>query len=536
MNLFTKNKDFYTTTPELFIEMYHMIPRKARQEANYIIDPSAGSGFIIEQLKKDNFRRTYHAIENDPELIAMLQGKGITVINHDFLTYSGTDKYDIIIANPPFSEGDKHLLKAIDIMYSGHIVFLLNAETIKNPCTNSRRMLTKKLEQLNATIKYKKDAFAFANRKTGVEIAMIHIHIDRLVETDLFGGVTQTQVPKTGTIEDSKELTQKDSIKNMVAGYNRRVEIGTQTLLDYYKNYHHIGDFIHLATDLNDLNRSNNLTEELKKSLNLFLKNLRQSYWQDVLLLDKVKERMTVNKRKEFEKALQDNSFMDFTESNIRQFILNLINSYEDILTTAVLELFESMTHKYAYDEDLFKKNTHYFDGWKTNQAYYVNKKVIVPFYYQEAFWDTCWEKWNLSYRVKEELNDIDKVMNYFDGKSKYFSIVDAINGAFDRGQTKKILSTYFKINVYKKGTCHLIFRDKDILRRFNVTACKGKSWLPNDYGTKKYQNLAQNEKDLIKSFEGKKIYNQNVVESGTSLFRIKKILQLTLNQEAEAA
>ena len=69
-----------------------------------------------------------------------------------------------------------------------------------------------------------------------------------------------------------------------------------------------------------------------------------------------------------------------------------------------------------------------------------------------------------------------------------------------------------------------------------NCHYLKGKSWLPHDYGTKKYQNLAQDEKDLIKSFEGKKIYNQNVVESGASLFRIKKILQLTLNQEAEAA
>jgi len=471
MNLFSKNKDFYTTTPELFFEMWHMIPEKSRMKTDYILDPSAGSGFLIEQIGKEHYRRTCHAIEKDPDLIAMLRGKGITVIDNDFLTYTGADKYDIIIANPPFSDGDKHLLKAIDIMYSGHIVFLLNAETIKNPCTNSRRMLVNKLDQLNATIKFKKGAFAAADRKTGVEIALIHIHIDRQVETDLFDGVSQVQTVEGEKIEDSKELTQ-NSIRDLVADYNQRVEIGTQTLIDYYKNYRKIGGYMHLITDPEDIGPngirlmtdSSGLTTKLKKSLNQFLVSIRKSYWHKVLLLDKVKDRMTVSKRKEFEKALQDNSFMDFTESNIRQFILNLINGYEDILTAAVLELFETMTKKHAWDEDLHIKNTHYFDGWKTNQAYYVNKKVILPFYYQEAFWDDTFEKWRLGYRVKDELNDIDKVINYFDGRSEYLSIVDAINGAFDRGQTKKILSTYFEINVYKKGTCHLTFRDKDIL------------------------------------------------------------------------
>ncbi|MBU1386930.1 MAG: methyltransferase [Proteobacteria bacterium] len=152
MNLFTKNKDFYTTTPELIIEMWHMIPENDRDKSNFFLDPSGGSGAIIEYLKKHYRQRTYHTIEKDPALIAMLRGKGITVIDYDFLTYSGPDKYDIIMANPPFSEGDKHLLKAIEIMYSGHIVFLINAETIRNPYSNTRQLLVKKLDELKADI------------------------------------------------------------------------------------------------------------------------------------------------------------------------------------------------------------------------------------------------------------------------------------------------------------------------------------------------------------------------------------------------
>ncbi|MBU2430301.1 MAG: hypothetical protein KKH99_06375 [Proteobacteria bacterium] len=134
MNLFAQNKDFYPTTGQLVIEMWHMIPEEYRYEAKYILDPSAGSAAIIETLKNlyKNYRtKTYHAIEKDLNLIAMLRGKGILVVDYDFLNYNGSDKYDIIIANPPFSEGDKHLLKAIEIMYSGHIVFFAECRNLE---------------------------------------------------------------------------------------------------------------------------------------------------------------------------------------------------------------------------------------------------------------------------------------------------------------------------------------------------------------------------------------------------------------------
>ena len=93
----------------------------------------------------DSYRNAnISAIEINKDLFAALRGKNIKVIDYDFLLFSGPDKFDLIIANPPFNEGDKHLLKAIDIMYRGEIVFLLNAETLKNPYSNSRKSLVKK--------------------------------------------------------------------------------------------------------------------------------------------------------------------------------------------------------------------------------------------------------------------------------------------------------------------------------------------------------------------------------------------------------
>jgi len=56
-------------------------------------------------------------------------------------------------------------------MYNGQIVCLLNAETIKNPYSNERKSLVKKLDELNASIEFLTDEFTTAERSTSVEIA-----------------------------------------------------------------------------------------------------------------------------------------------------------------------------------------------------------------------------------------------------------------------------------------------------------------------------------------------------------------------------
>ena len=75
----------------------------------------------------------------------------------------------------------------------------------------------------------------------------------------------------------------------------------------------------------------------------------------------------------------------------------------------------------------------------------------------------------------------------------------------------RNIESSHFIISLYKKGTMHLKFRNDGTLRRFNIIACKYKKWLPEDYGQKKYTDMNVEEKEIVKSFEGKDTYNKNV-------------------------
>lgn len=533
------NKNYYPTPKSLISKMWSKLPREEKRNINFICEPQAGAGHIIEWIQA-NYRHnnfTIHAIESDPNLVATLRGKGVSVVSYDFLTFDGQDKYDLIIGNPPFDQGDKHLLKAIDILYSGHILYLLNAQTLKNPCTNTRQELAKRLKQLNADIEYIPDAFIDAERKTAVETALIHIHIKREIEQDLFDGVSDA--PHQVDIEppeDPNEVARKDSIHNLVAQYNRVVDVGTKALLNFYKNHRHISPYMAIKIGDEEESRHNSpkdLTASMKAKLNKFLKVTRKAYWKNALDLEPVKARLTEKKREEFYELLKQNQYADFTEANIRTFVLNLINNYENILTEAVADLFDKMSRKYAWDEHLHNGNTHYFNGWKTNQAFYVNRKVIMPMYasYGSAFVDSFNGSWKIDWKVQNQLDDIDRVMSYFDGQPLHhcMTIADALTEAFKEGKNRGIESTYFKISVFKKGTIHLEFLDEDILRRFNVTACRHKQWLPYDYGMKPYEFMCQAEQNIVQSFEGEKSYTKNL-SNNCSLFCGSNLKQIGLD------
>jgi len=517
------NDSFYPTPPDLVRLMVAKIKGNPRK----ILEPSAGKGNIVDALL-EHFgtwsRPDVSCIELDVELQATLRGKGHKVLDSDFLKYSGPDKFDLIIANPPFDDGDKHLLKAIDIMYRGQIIFLLNAETLRNQCTSTRKELWRRLDELGAEVQYIQNAFRHAERKTDVEIAMVNILIDRKVEDDLFDGCEDHAARSYQTVEDKHEISTGRSVQELVAGYNRTVDVGQQTILGYFRNFKHVSKYIGLNREAKAYETGGkDLTDKMQGVLNDFLKAVRTDYWRKTLDLKEVRSRLTTKKQEEFEHALTDRCHMDFTESNIRQFVINLIGGYEQTLTEAVIDIFDMFTVRHSWNDTPYEKNIHYFNGWKTNKAFKVGKRVVIPIRasYGNAFID--WGRWRLDYRAAETLRDIDTVMNYFDGMSEYTTLQKAIEAVFSEGKNKGE-STYFKFICHKKGTIHLTFKNLDILRRFNVCACRGKGWLPEDYGAKAYAQLSHDKQAVIDEFEGKQSYSKHV---NKPVFANNKTLQI---------
>ena len=122
-----QKSEFYPT-PESLVD--RMLAGIDWSMVNSVLEPSAGKGDLalaVQQKYKIRFYRDkpvdIDCIEIDQNLRHILNGKELRVVHDDFLTYDALKRYDLIVMNPPFSEGDKHLLKALDMQkYGGSIV------------------------------------------------------------------------------------------------------------------------------------------------------------------------------------------------------------------------------------------------------------------------------------------------------------------------------------------------------------------------------------------------------------------------------
>lgn len=528
MSIFTDNKDFYITPEWLIKKMYRKTNRFSYH--GYALDPCAGNGAISEYMAEKC--RNLHVIENDINFQPILR-EDFYLVDYDFLTYHSHTQYDLIIGNAPFSLGLEFLNKAIQMTYDGEIVLLINAETIKNPCNLPRMALVEQLTGLKADIEFISGAFDNSERKTGVEVALIYIDISPEEEKeDLFDGANKNDASRDADnipyddIEGQGELSTKDPITDMVDAYNRTVKVNINTIIDFYKNSKYTSNYLTLKIFSKKDDRFNNGSgDPIKEKVNFVVETIRHDYWMELLETGKVRKYLTKKKKDVFMNQLKKNARMEFTENNIKSFLINLINGFEETLNDAIEDLFDRMTSHHYNDDDLFNKNVHMYSGWKTNNCFKVNKKVIIPYYYANSgtgFWNkqTNWQgggwkgAWQVRYAIVDELRDIDLVMSYFDGQKEYIGIVEALEKAIESDTTRNVESTYFNITIYKKGTIHLTWRDKDILRRFNIAAGKKKEWLHQDYGMKKFDMLSESEKDLVNNFESKKEYKDNMFSS----------------------
>lgn len=515
---FNDNKDFYPTPNKLIRIMISKIDKFS--ECINILEPSAGSGDIIDYINEHERygrRKRITAIEIDPNLRSILKDKKIPVVDNDFLNYNGAEQFDLIIANFPFSQGEHHLLKAIQILFSGQIVCLLNAETIRNPYSNTRKELNAKLEEVGAKVEFIEQGFTNpeTKRKTEVECALIYIDKRIQIEDTLYRSMEDSKNEDNIEFSQKYEISNGNGVKEIVAAYNERKEAVVKTILDFYSNYHLFSGYLSLEVNTHEkdsLEGNEGLTSVVKARVNQFIIEHKRRYWLKVLELKEVKRYLTSQKRDLFKSNIEYYCQKEFTEENIKQFIINLIQDLPNYINESIEALFDKIT-SYAlrgeeWGENEYKKSIHLFNGWKTNNAFMVNEKYIMPFYKGYSFNSDI----QIDYREEDVLDDLDVVISYFCDKKTERSSYYQIKEALDNGQSRKIDTNFFEINVYKKGTMHFKFKDPQVWRRFNIEACKLKGFLPFDYASRPWDFLNDEEKDLVNRFEGESKYE--VVES----------------------
>ena len=197
----------------------------------------------------------------------------------------------------------------------------------------------------------------------------------------------------------------------------------------------------------------------------------------------------------------------DFTPANIRKIYADLSKNLSSNIEQAILKQFDEL-----YYQDSLEKvnNIHYFNGWKTNSAFKINKKVIIRHTYND-------DGWSFPYKGSDILEEFEKIFTYLDDEKRDGEpIYPILSKAFNRWNYagERLHFKYFDVEFKKKGTLHLWFNDLELLKKFNIFGANKKGWLPNGYGKKSYSEMNEEEKEVVNSFEGKKEYEDTMRNS----------------------
>lgn len=522
--------DFYPTMRNLIKCMAKGIDLR---ELKTILEPQAGRGDIVDYIQEyinaHEYDFRYHnldidTIEINPNLRHILKGKGYRVVHDDFLTYETYKQYDLIIMNPPFSDGDKHLLKALEIQkYGGKIVCLVNAETLKNPYTNTRKDLVRKLDDLNAKIEFIQDAFIDAERKTQVEIALIRVDVLQAERESIILDGLRREEQFQKRVEPGNAVAEADFLKAIVAQYNFEVRAGLNLLNEYFSMKPYIMSHIKDAYSQPVIKVKVSDTEKESEFWNAYVEAIRYKYWKALFSSDMFNQLFTSKLRAEYHNRIQDLQHYDFSLYNIYTIKAELVKTMSKSIEETIVDMFDEFSHKSYWDET--SKNIHYYNGWRTNKAWKINKRVIIRL--------SAYDDWDKRYQpnyytVVDKLMDIEKVFNYLDGgRADHVDLKVTLENAQKEGQTKKVQLKYFSVTFYKKGTCHIEFTDLELLKKFNIFGSQRKGWLPPSYGKANYQEMNPEEQVVIDDFEGRDEYRKTMAKSDYYICKTVELLAL---------
>jgi hypothetical protein len=408
---------------------------------------------------------------------------------------------------------------------------------LRNFHTNTRKELVKKLKEYNAEVEFIENAFSNAERKTEVEIALVRVSISKeVLVSDFF-----SQMEKSHKYEDVELPSDPNDmlmntdftsfIQSIVNQYRIEVDAGIKLIKEYEAM---------LPCILENIQTENNPYPkpiiELKiescrysgKSIiNNFCEQVRLKYWKAIMNNPKFNAKLTENVRNDFHGKLNTLKEYEFSVFNVFELFVEMQKSISKGIEATILKLFDDMSAKHSYIAET-GNNVHYYNGWKTNKAHKINKKVILPFYGKSNY-DTKYCGFDI-YRVRSTVNDLVKTLDYLDNgvtPNRYYSPSDETEMALKNGTSKNIPLKHIEVTFYKKGTMHIKFTNEKLLEKFNLFGGLNKNWLPPTYGRKHYNDMTGEEQAVVNEFSGNAANYEKIVSEQKYYLPIKTMRML---------
>lgn len=477
-NRMLNNKEFYPTPTKLIQQLIG-----TDRIEGPVLEPSAGKGNIIQYLRNQNRNIDIYAIEKDVNLRNLLLGQGETVVWDDFLTYETPRQYGTIVMNPPFSNGDKHLLKAIslaeNVVHRDTTIYaILNENTLKNTYSKERKQLEDKLNYYNADVRYVSNAFTESERKTDVGVALIKLVIRKRSGKSMYESIIHKKIKSDESSVDHALTTvlRKNAVGVSKSKLDRLLEEYSMLVSKTLAGHQLLRERNALIDYTNQLNKRDkydigvrlNLTydDEMDKELD----TIRRVYWDNVLNLEEFTKLLTQTAIQEFRASISEFKQFELNKENVLYVLQAFASNSTQILEDTVVKYFDDITRH--SQRESFSKNIHLYTGWYTNSAYKINTKYIYPLNFRDMYsWSNRGATFeDLSWEVKSYISDLDKIIGLFAKVDTYTSLG---NNEYE--------NSHIRFKLFQKGTIHVWFKNKDILDQINIVAGRYHKWLPSE-------------------------------------------------------
>ena len=485
---------FYPTPKSLAHKMWNKFNNKNFLK---ILEPQAGEGDLALSDPwgyAESNNRHYHrtlpidCCEIDVSKHAILRAKGLNVVGVDFLEFGSAASYSHIIMNPPFENGEQHVLKAWDTLWNGEISACINAQSIRNPNSYARRKLIELID-LYGSVEYVEGAFEVedAIRKASVDVALVYLHKQADADSEIYGDIIAQMSKETNDsakliegFEERQEVALPNTtIENAVVAFNAAMRtmkesVFAETRAKYYREL--LGDTLEVRSGNTGKGAQQKVTIDfVQGQLGSRYEDLKNRAWTCILHSSKATALLSSKGRKMVESEFESIKKLEFTVQNIYAFLQGLAENQGDIQIQMALDVFDSICKQIEDNTELYRtwwksNGKHRACGMRIKMSRFVLPRNTVDY------------GSGINHDALERLRDIDKVMAMLDGKRvPEVSLVETFekfSGELKRGQ--RLRTSYFDVRWYPGvGTIHFYPTDKKLIERFNRIVGQHRKWLP---------------------------------------------------------
>ena len=193
--------------------------------------------------------------------------------------------------------------------------------------------------------------------------------------------MAQTEHYEEFVPDESKEIEVADFIKAIVNRYKIEMKSGLE-LIRLYKG---MKPYLESSFDESELKYRKPLIQlkderDHDLTVNKYVKAVRLKYWKALLSNKKFVGKLTSTLQQQYREQTSSYANYDFSEFNIRTLLAEMNTKIKVGIEEEIGQMYDRLTEEHAYYPEC-QKNRHLYDGWKTNKAWKIGKKVILPCY-----------------------------------------------------------------------------------------------------------------------------------------------------------